>query len=143
MPERLWHYGFRILCGLIFFFLIFPLVVVIPLSFNAVPFFTFTKEMLALDPERRVPVQWHGATKGRHSGEVQIICTDQMGMLAEIGAVCKSTGINVTRMEAHTMDDDRAHLTLEVSVTDVDELSALMRSLEKINGIIRVDRLRA
>ncbi len=50
MPERLWHYGFRLMCGLIFFFLIFPLVVVIPLSFNAVPFFTFTKAMLALDP---------------------------------------------------------------------------------------------
>ena len=50
LSERLWHYGFRLLCGLIFFFLIFPLVVVIPLSFNAVPFFTFTKEMLALDP---------------------------------------------------------------------------------------------
>ena len=50
LPERLWHYGFRLLCGLIFFFLIFPLIVVIPLSFNAVPFFTFTKEMLALDP---------------------------------------------------------------------------------------------
>ena len=49
-PERLWHYGFRVLCALIFFFLIFPLVVVVPLSFNAVPFFTFTKEMLALDP---------------------------------------------------------------------------------------------
>ena len=49
-PERLWHYGFRILCALIFFFLIFPLVVVVPLSFNAVPFFTFTKEMLSLDP---------------------------------------------------------------------------------------------
>ncbi len=50
MPERLWHYGFRLMCGLIFFFLIFPLVVVIPLSFNAVPVFTFTKAMLALDP---------------------------------------------------------------------------------------------
>jgi putative spermidine/putrescine transport system permease protein len=50
IPERLWHYGFRILCGLIFFFLIFPLIVVVPLSFNSVPFFTFTKEMLALDP---------------------------------------------------------------------------------------------
>ena len=49
-PERLWHYGFRVLCALIFFFLIFPLVVVVPLSFNAVPFFTFTKEMLSLDP---------------------------------------------------------------------------------------------
>jgi putative spermidine/putrescine transport system permease protein len=50
IPERLWHYGFRIFCGLIFFFLIFPLIVVVPLSFNSVPFFTFTKEMLALDP---------------------------------------------------------------------------------------------
>ena len=51
LSERIWHYTFRILCGVIFFFLIFPLVVIIPLSFNAVPFFTFTKEMLALDPE--------------------------------------------------------------------------------------------
>ncbi len=49
-PERIWHYAFRIICGLIFFFLIFPLVVVVPLSFNSVPFFTFTKEMLSLDP---------------------------------------------------------------------------------------------
>ncbi|MEC8943793.1 MAG: ABC transporter permease, partial [Acidobacteriota bacterium] len=38
--ERVWHYAFRIICGLIFFFLVFPLVVVVPLSFNAVPFFT-------------------------------------------------------------------------------------------------------
>ena len=47
--ERLWHYGFLLLCGLVFFFLIFPLIVVIPLSFNVLPYFTFTKEMLALD----------------------------------------------------------------------------------------------
>ena len=50
LSERIWHYAFRILCGAIFFFLVFPLVVIIPLSFNAVPFFTFTKEMLAFDP---------------------------------------------------------------------------------------------
>lgn len=48
--ERLWHYGFRVLCGLIFFFLIAPLVIIVPLSFNAVPYFTFTPEMLSLDP---------------------------------------------------------------------------------------------
>ena len=50
LSERIWYYAFRILCGAIFFFLVFPLVVIIPLSFNAVPFFTFTKEMLAFDP---------------------------------------------------------------------------------------------
>ncbi|NAZ35765.1 ABC transporter permease [Rubellimicrobium sp. CFH 75288] len=48
--QRIWHYGFRILCGLIFFYLIAPILVIIPLSFNAQNFFTFTPEMLALDP---------------------------------------------------------------------------------------------
>ena len=49
--QRIWYYGFRVLCGLIFFFLIAPIVVVIPLSFNAQDFFTFTPEILRLDPE--------------------------------------------------------------------------------------------
>ena len=48
--ERVWFYTFRAVCGLIFFFLIAPLVVIVPLSFNAVPYFTFTPEMLSLDP---------------------------------------------------------------------------------------------
>ena len=48
--QRVWHYGFRILCVLIFFFLMAPIIVIIPLSFNAEDFFTFTPGMLALDP---------------------------------------------------------------------------------------------
>jgi len=50
LPERIWHYAFHGICIAIFFFLIFPLLVIIPLSFNAVPFFTFTQEMLTFDP---------------------------------------------------------------------------------------------
>ncbi|MBF2761002.1 MAG: ABC transporter permease [Ectothiorhodospiraceae bacterium AqS1] len=49
--QVLWHYSFRILCALIFIFLIAPILVVMPLSFNAQDFFTFTDEMLRFDPE--------------------------------------------------------------------------------------------
>ncbi len=48
--QRLWYYAFRVICGLIFFFLIAPIIIIIPLSFNAQDFFTFTPEMLRLDP---------------------------------------------------------------------------------------------
>ena len=48
--QVLWHYAFRIICGLIFAFLIIPIIVVMPLSFNAEDFFTFTPEMLRFDP---------------------------------------------------------------------------------------------
>ena len=48
--QVLWHYIFRAICGLIFIFLITPILVVMPLSFNAQNFFTFTPEMLRFDP---------------------------------------------------------------------------------------------
>jgi len=49
--ERTWYYTYRVICGMIFFFLIMPIVVIVPLSFNAEPYFTFTREMLTLDPD--------------------------------------------------------------------------------------------
>ncbi len=47
--QRIWFYGFRVICGLIFFFLIAPIIIIIPLSFNAEDFFTFTPGMLAFE----------------------------------------------------------------------------------------------
>ena len=49
--EKIWHYAYLTICGAIFFFLIAPIVVVIPLSFNAEPYFTFTDKMLSFDPD--------------------------------------------------------------------------------------------
>ena len=49
--EVLWFYGFRFICGLIFLFLIAPILVVFPLSFNIEPYFSFTEGMLNFEPE--------------------------------------------------------------------------------------------
>ena len=49
--ERFWHYAFIAICAGVFLFLIAPLIVIIPLSFNSLPYFTFTEEMLALEKE--------------------------------------------------------------------------------------------
>lgn len=49
--ERAWYYSFRVICALIFMFLILPIMIIVPLSFNAEPYFSFTKGMLAFDPD--------------------------------------------------------------------------------------------
>lgn len=49
--QVLWHHSFKVICGMVFFFLIAPIVVVMPLSFNAQDFFTFTPEMLQFKAE--------------------------------------------------------------------------------------------
>ena len=41
----------RALCAAVFVFLIAPILVIVPLSFNAEPYFTFTPGMLRLDPD--------------------------------------------------------------------------------------------
>ena len=51
LNYRIWHYTYLIICGLVFFFLIAPLFVILPLSFNAEQYIHFSSKMLALDPE--------------------------------------------------------------------------------------------
>ncbi|MGI2830040.1 ABC transporter permease [Vibrio alginolyticus] len=49
--ERVAYAGYLAFCGLVLFFLIAPILTIIPLSFNATPYFTFTEGMLNLDSE--------------------------------------------------------------------------------------------
>ena len=48
---RVWHYTYLTICGLVFFFLIAPLFIILPLSFNAEQYIHFSAGMLALDPD--------------------------------------------------------------------------------------------
>ena len=48
---RIWHYIYLTICGAVFFFLIAPLFVIFPLSFNAEEFLSFSDGMKRLDPD--------------------------------------------------------------------------------------------
>ena len=48
---RIWHYVYLSICAFVFFFLIAPLFVIFPLSFNAEEFLVFSEGMKNLDPD--------------------------------------------------------------------------------------------
>jgi putative spermidine/putrescine transport system permease protein len=93
--QVLWHYAFRVICGAIFVFLITPILVVMPLSFNAENFFTFTPEMLRFDPEGYslkhyrdflTNPEWTGAVKNSLMiAPVATLISVSLGTLAAIG----------------------------------------------------------
>lgn len=68
--ERAFTLGYKIFCALVFVFLMAPILVVIPLSFNAEPYFTFTKKMIELDPTG-FSLRWYQLllTQGMHAPE--------------------------------------------------------------------------
>jgi putative spermidine/putrescine transport system permease protein len=49
--QRVGYYSFLTYCGLVFFFLIAPIFIILPLSFSSSPFFEFTREFMHFEPE--------------------------------------------------------------------------------------------
>ncbi len=49
--QRLWHYTYLVICTMVLFYLVMPLVAVIPISFSVSPFLQFKPELLRFEPE--------------------------------------------------------------------------------------------
>ena len=89
---RLLH---RLFCATVFTFLIAPILVIVLLSFNAEPYFTFTEDMLRLDPDAW-SLRWYAAVLGDGEwvralvnsvviGVAATILATALGVLAALG----------------------------------------------------------
>lgn len=57
---RVWFYSVRGFAALVLLFLILPILIITPLSFNVEPYFSFTSGMLSLDPDA-FSMRWYQA----------------------------------------------------------------------------------
>ena len=75
--QRFWHYIYLAICVLVLFFLVMPLIAVIPLSFSSSPFLQFTSQMVALEPEA-FSSRWYKILIGDCSDPgITTVCTDR------------------------------------------------------------------
>ncbi len=63
--ERIWYYLLRLICALVLLFLISPILAIMPLSFNSVPFFTYPMPGLSLQwyADFFLTDRWQGALR--------------------------------------------------------------------------------
>ena len=68
--QRIFYYLYLFFCGTVFFFLIAPLVAIVPISFSKSPFMVFTDGMLAFPPDPEAwSIRWYRYMVGN--------CTDK------------------------------------------------------------------
>jgi putative spermidine/putrescine transport system permease protein len=83
LSQRIWHYAYIVFCAFVLFFLVMPLLVVIPLSFTSSPFLYFTPEMLSFDPDA-FSIRWYEMMMGNcENATITTVCGDKW----KIGAV--------------------------------------------------------
>ena len=99
--------------------------------------------VLASDPERKIDVQWDKTAKTHPRARIKVVCVDQPGLLATISKSMSQAGVNISQANIRTTSDRRAINTFEVTITDADHLNSVMKTLEKITGVVSVERIRA
>ena len=68
--QRTYYYAYLLICAVVFFFLIAPLVAIIPISFSKSPFMIFTEGMMSWPPDPEAwSLRWYRYMVG--------ICTDE------------------------------------------------------------------
>ncbi|MGB9807614.1 MAG: RelA/SpoT family protein [Thermosulfidibacteraceae bacterium] len=96
-----------------------------------------------LDPERIIDVEWHIPTKQRPSlpVKIKVETIDQPGMLAKITTVMSQENVNIESAIVKTTSDKRAYLEFVIDVTGKDHLTKVLNQIQKIDGILLVERM--
>ncbi|HEB96891.1 MAG TPA: ABC transporter permease [Sedimenticola thiotaurini] len=88
--HRLGHYALRYTAYGVLGFLVLPILVIVPLSFNVEPFFSFTRGMLMLDPEA-YSLRWYRAIVDNKNWILAIKNSFFIGIFATILATVLGT----------------------------------------------------
>jgi GTP pyrophosphokinase len=100
------------------------------------------KNTLDSDPNRRVDVEWDANKEYSYPVRIRVYSDDKKGILAEISSSISANEANITNATLETTDEKKAVGTFEVEIRDLNHLKKIIRGLEKVKGVNRVERVR-
>ncbi len=99
-------------------------------------------QTLSIDPQRLVPVTWDDNVKAPRSVKLTVHSYDRMGILARVSQSIASSGANIITAQISATPEGRTIGVFEINVTSAAHLETITRALEKVEGVIRVERRR-
>jgi GTP pyrophosphokinase len=94
-----------------------------------------------LDPERRVDVDWDHDDVAPRKVRIRVRCKDQPGILAKITKSISAAGVNIGDVRI-TTDRDQSVQSFQLWVPDLETLKRVMKDVEKVKGVLSVERVR-
>ena len=95
---------------------------------------------LAAEPERWIAASWDNDVKEEFTATLSITCLDRVGLMADVSKVIADMRVMIYGINTKSKKDGRAHLELTIAVNGIEHLQAVMAKINKINGILDVER---
>jgi GTP pyrophosphokinase len=92
------------------------------------------------DPERRVEISWDSKAKINRSVQLRVVTANRPGILANVGHTFSAQGINISEANCRAGDDGRAVNVFTFVCSDLTQLKLVMRALQKVQGVVAVER---
>ena len=99
-------------------------------------------------PERRKPeeagrwirVSWGEDVRESYLTSLEVFAKDSRNLVLEVSSALSSTDTRVKSLSADATADGYAIVRLQIYVSDSDQLGAVMRRINNISGVMKVDR---
>ena len=92
------------------------------------------------EPARWVNAYWNKNVKEEYKATLQITCLSRIGLMADVAMAVANMRVNIVNISTHDMKDGRTIVELTVNVSGLDHLKNLINKIEKIDGILSVER---
>jgi len=97
---------------------------------------------VGMDPARRINVEWDKPEGALSEATIRVICVDKPGLLAAITDAITEQHVNISTAAVRTEEDHTAINTFGLQLKDVSQLRNVIKALERVSGVISVERVR-
>ncbi|TCO79842.1 RelA/SpoT family protein [Marinisporobacter balticus] len=91
--------------------------------------------------DRLIEVEWDENKQKSYETEIQIISTDRKGLLSEVTNFLSDIKLTVTAVNARTNKDKTAIVNLTIEITNIEQLSKLIKKVKSMQGVVDVYRV--
>lgn len=92
------------------------------------------------EPERWVKVHWDTATSDKYSATITVTCLKRLGLIADVSQQIANMKVNIAGLTTHDTKDGRCIIEVTVQVEGIEHLKSIASKIEKVQGVISVER---
>lgn len=92
------------------------------------------------EPDRWITAYWDSNVREDFKCTLQIYCLNRIGLLADVSSLLANMRIMINDISTRNTKDGRAIVMVTVSVNGVEHLNTLVQKIDKIEGVLSIER---